>query len=177
LECYRDYASNLSVGSDVELLKMALSSTAALVMLGSAPVSNPVFSSVLVQAMFHLMEKLQECIPMNQVYRFCTDIGLKREFLGKFGSRAADDRKWRDAAEGEFWVYLMHQLLRGALVREGVRLRLKSRDTVEVSSLKSKVGFVITSVFLFWTILAPSIKEESLFSCIQFDVWMVFAGA
>ena len=122
---------------------MALSCTAVLVMLGSAAVSNPVFSSILAQGIFHLMEKLQECLPMNQVYRFCMGIGLKREFLEKFGSRAADDKKWRDAAEGEFWVYLVHQLLRGALVREGVGLRLKSRDTVEVSSLKFRVGFVI----------------------------------
>lgn len=144
LECHRDEAFNISVGSDVELLKLAVTSTAALLMLGSAPVSNPVFSSVLVQGIFHLMEKLQECIPINQVYRFCSDNGLKREFLEKFGPRAADDRKWRDDAEGEFWVYLVHQLLRGALVREGVRLRLKSRDSFEVSSFKSQVEFLIT---------------------------------
>lgn len=128
----------------MELLKLALSTTAALLMLGSAPVSNPVFSSILVQGIFHLMEKLQEFIPMNQVYRFCSDNGLKREFLDKFGSRAADDRKWRDAAEGEFWIYLVHQLLRGALVREGVRLRLKSRDSFEVSSFKFKLELLIT---------------------------------
>lgn len=126
---------------------MALSCTVVLVMLGSAAVSNPIFSSTLAQGIFHLMEKLQECIPMNQVHRFCTDVGLKREFLEKFGTRAADDKKWRNAAEGEFWVYLVHQLLRGALVREGVRLRLKSRDTVEVSSFKYEVAFLIFSYY------------------------------
>ncbi|KAG0557311.1 hypothetical protein KC19_11G119200 [Ceratodon purpureus] len=167
-----DDASNLSVGSDVELLKMALSSTAALVMLGSAPVSNPVFSSMLVQAIFHLMEKLQESIPMNQVHRFCTDIGLKREFLGKFGLRAADDKKWRDDAEGEFWVYLVHQLLRGALVREGVRLRLKSRDTVEVLEKDLAVfGFFATlgrSTRAYLASKGVSDSEESLASLLRY---------
>lgn len=140
LSCRRNGASNLSVDSDMELLKLALSCSAALLMLGSAAVSNPVFSSILVQGIFHLMEKLQQCIPVNQAYRFCSDIGLKREFLEKFGSRAADNKKWRDEAEEEFWVYLVHQLLRRALVREGVRLRVKSRDTIEVSRLCRNLG-------------------------------------
>nr|XP_024356431.1 uncharacterized protein LOC112272673 isoform X2 [Physcomitrium patens] len=120
------------IGGDVELLKFALSMTSALLMLGSAPVSNPLFSSALVQGIFDLMEKLQESISMNQVYQFCWDVGLKQEFLEKFGHQAADDNKWRDAAEGEFWVYLVHQLLREALIREGVRLRIESRDSIEI---------------------------------------------
>lgn len=137
-----DDASKLSDESDVELLKLAISTTAALLLLGSAPVSNPIFSLVLLQRISHLMEKLQEFIPMNQVYRFCSDTGLKRQFLENFGSRAADDKKWRDAAEGEFWVYLVHQLLREALIREGVRLRLKSRDPIEVLEMDLAVfGF------------------------------------
>lgn len=99
---------------------------------GAAAVSNPLFSLTLSEKLCDLMQNLPKYITMDQVYLFTCSVGLKLEFLENFGPRAADDKKWEQEKEGEFWVYVVQQLLRGALVREGVRSRLKSQDTVEV---------------------------------------------
>lgn len=130
--CDRNGSCNFSILSEVDLLKLTISCTAALLMLGSAAVSNPIFTTTLSEEIRHLMNKLQEFIGIDKVFSFCSEIGLKQEFLENFGSRAADEKKWLDDAEEEFWVYLVQHLLRGALVREGVRSRFKSRDAAEV---------------------------------------------
>jgi hypothetical protein len=122
-----------SKASDVALLTLALSSSAAVMKLGSAAVSCPLFSSSLLDEIKRQMQKLPEFMSMEQVYMFSSSVGLKQEFLDIFGMRAADDQNWQESErEGQFWINLVQQLLRAALSREGFRSKLRSFDSVEV---------------------------------------------
>ncbi|CAM6027488.1 unnamed protein product [Sphagnum balticum] len=122
-----------SKASDVALLTLALSSSAAVMKLGSAAVSCPLFSSSLLDEIKRKMQKLPEFMSMEQVYMFSSSVGLKQEFLDIFGMRAADDQNWQESErEGQFWINLVQQLLRAALSREGFRSKLRSFDSVEV---------------------------------------------
>ncbi|CAK9873735.1 unnamed protein product [Sphagnum jensenii] len=122
-----------SKASDVALLTLALYSSAAVMKLGSAAVSCPLFSSSLLDEIKRQMQKLPEFMSMEQVYMFSSSVGLKQEFLDIFGMRAADDQNWQESErEGQFWINLVQQLLRAALSREGFRSKLRSFDSVEV---------------------------------------------
>ncbi len=132
-----------SKASDVALLTLALSSSAAVMKLGSAAVSCPLFSSSLLDEIKRQMQKLPEFMSMEQVYMFSSSVGLKQEFLDIFGMRAADDQNWQESErEGQFWINLVQQLLRAALSREGFRSKLRSFDSVEVRHFVLKISFV-----------------------------------
>ncbi|CAM6050274.1 unnamed protein product [Sphagnum compactum] len=130
---WEEVSASPSKASDVALLTLALSSSAAVMKLGSAAVSCPLFSSSLLDEIKRQMQKLPEFMSMEQVYMFSSSVGLKQEFLDIFGIRAANDQNWQESErEGLFWINLVQQLLRAALSREGFRSKLRSFDSVEV---------------------------------------------
>ncbi|CAM6031588.1 unnamed protein product [Sphagnum compactum] len=130
---WEEVSASPSKASDVALLTLALSSSAAVTKLGSAAVSCPLFSSSLLDEIKRQMQKLPEFMSMEQVYMFSSSVGLKQEFLDIFGMRAANDQNWQESErEGLFWINLVQQLLRAALSREGFRSKLRSFDSVEV---------------------------------------------
>lgn len=108
----------------------------AVMKLGSAAVSCPPFSALLPDEVSRQMQKLPEYLSMEKVYSVSSSVGLRREFLNTCGSRAADDKKWKsNEREGAFWVDLVQQVLKAALIREGVKSKLKAFDSVEVRYL------------------------------------------
>lgn len=122
-----------SRASDLSLLMLALSSIAALMKLGPAKVSCSQFSSTLFEMNGKLMDTLANLIPIDQVYHFTTEVGLRREFLGYFGPRATAYRgKNNIGGEGAFWVDLVQQQLRGAISRERIWSRLTTYESIEV---------------------------------------------
>lgn len=123
-----------SRASDLSLLMLALSSIAAVVKLGPAKVSCPQFSSTLLEMNGKLMDTLADLIPVDQVYHFTTEVGLRREFLVYFGPRATGYRGKTDMGreEGAFWVDLVQQQLRGAISRERIWSRLTTYESIEV---------------------------------------------
>lgn len=123
-----------SKASDVCLVTLAISCAAAIAKLGAAKLSCPLCFSTLVDEIGRLMNMLVEFLPIDQVYKFASSVGLRSQFLGNFGYRAA---QYQDTAElggeeGAFWVDLVQQLLRGSMVREHIRTKLTSYDSVEV---------------------------------------------
>lgn len=122
-----------SKDSDLALLTLSLSSSAAVMKLGAAAVSCPPFSLLLTEEISRGLQKLPECMSMKEVYLFSSSVGLKREFLNSFGGRATDIQKWEvKENEGTFWIDQIQQLLCAALVREGVQMRIKSTAIAEV---------------------------------------------
>lgn len=120
---------------DLSLLMLALSSIAAVMKLGPAKVSCPQFSSTLLELNGKLMDTLAELIPIDQVYHFTSEVGLRREFLLYFGPRATAYRGKNDllgGEEGAFWVDLVQQQLRGAIHRERIWSRLTTYESIEV---------------------------------------------
>ncbi|KAH9317532.1 hypothetical protein KI387_019301, partial [Taxus chinensis] len=123
-----------SKASDVSLLMLALSNIAAIMKLGPAKVSCPQFFSTLSDLTGKLMNTLASLIPIDQVYHFTTQVGLRREFLAYFGSRAGTYRDQNDLGgeEGAFWVDLVQQQLRGAIDKERIWSRLTTYESIEV---------------------------------------------
>lgn len=123
-----------SKASDVSLITLGLSSAAAIAKLGAAKLSCPLCFSTLMDEISRLMNILVEFLPINQVYHFTSSVGLRSQFLGNFGSRAVryQDSGKLGGEEGAFWVDLVQQLLRGAIVREHIRTKLTSYDSIEV---------------------------------------------
>lgn len=122
--------------SDMALLTLSLSTSAAITKLGATAVSCPPFTSLLPEEISRQMLKLPELMPIEDVYMFSCSVGFKRQFLDNFGSRAADVRNWQDdGREGAFWINLIQQMLCAALVREGVNSKLKITDGIEVKCL------------------------------------------
>lgn len=129
-------APSPSNASDVALLTLSLSSSAAITKLGATAVSCPPFTSSLPEEISRQMLKLPECMPIEEVYMFSCSVGFKRQFLDNFGPRAADVKNWQgDGREGTFWINLIQQLLCAALVREGVNSKLQMNDGTEVKCL------------------------------------------
>lgn len=123
-----------SKATDVSLITLAIGNTAAILKLGAAKLSCPPFFSTLTEEIGRLMSMLVEFLPIDQVYNFTSGVGLRDEFLDYFGQQAAS---YRDEGEmgGEevvFWVDLVQQLLRGAIIRERIRTKLTSYDSIEV---------------------------------------------
>ena len=131
-------ATSPSNASDVALLSLSLSSSAAITTLGATAVSCPPFTTLLPEEISRQMLKLAECMSIEEVYTFSCNVGFKRQFLDNFGARAADVEKWQaNGKEGAFWINLIQQLLCAALVREGVHLKLQVTDGIEVQCLLS----------------------------------------
>lgn len=127
-----------SNSSDMALLSLSLSSSAAITKLGATAVSCPPFTTSLPEEISRQMLKLSECMSIEEVYTFSCSVGFKRQFLDNFGARAADVEKWQiNEKEGAFWINLIQQLLCAALVREGVHLKLQVTDGIEVKCLPS----------------------------------------
>ncbi|XP_057865210.2 uncharacterized protein LOC131072923 isoform X1 [Cryptomeria japonica] len=125
---------NPSKASDVSLLMLALNCIASVIKLGLAKVSCPQFSSTLSDMTGKLMNTLASLIPIDQVYHFTTQVGLRREFLAYFGPRAATYRGQNDVGgeEGAFWVDLVQQQLRGAIDKERMWSKLTTYESIEV---------------------------------------------
>eukprot|EP01018_Ginkgo_biloba_P012128 Gb_31732 [translate_table: standard] len=123
-----------SKASDLSLLMLAISNIAAVMKLGPAKVSCPQFSSTLSEVTGKLMNMVADLIPIDQVYCFTTEVGLRREFLSYFGPRAAAYRGKNDMGgeEGAFWVDMVQQQLRGAIDRERIWSRLTTYESIEV---------------------------------------------
>lgn len=123
-----------SKASDLCLITLAISCAAAIVKLGVAKLSCPLCFNTLVDEIGRLMNMLVEFLPIDQVYNFTSSVGLRSQFLGNFGSRAVQyqDTGKLGGEEGAFWVDLVQQLLRGSIVREHIRTKLTSYDSIEV---------------------------------------------
>ncbi|KAJ7548160.1 hypothetical protein O6H91_07G000700 [Diphasiastrum complanatum] len=121
-----------SKASDVGLVTLAISCSGAALKLGAATLSCPPFSATLHEEIGRLMHLLADLVKMDDVYAFCSSLELRREFLVYFGSRAsAAVCNQNRRGERAFWVNLAQQLLRGAIIREGVRSRLNFHDVTE----------------------------------------------
>ncbi|KAH7443213.1 hypothetical protein KP509_02G026100 [Ceratopteris richardii] len=123
-----------SKASDVSLITLALNSSGAVMKLGSARLSCPIWFSTLNDEIARLMNVFVEFLPIDQVYNFTSSVGLRSQFFENFGSRAVQYRDSGELAgeEGAFWIDVVQQLLRGAIVREHIRRKLTSYDSIEV---------------------------------------------
>jgi hypothetical protein len=84
-----------------------------------------------------LMDMLVDFLPIDQVYNFVSSVGLRSQFLGFFGLRATRCQlSCEEGEEGAFWVDIVQQLLRGAIVREHIRTKLTAYDSIEVRSTR-----------------------------------------
>ncbi|KAG0625720.1 hypothetical protein M758_2G075900 [Ceratodon purpureus] len=170
---WEETATSSSNDSDVALLSLSLSSSAAITKLGATAVSCPPFTTLLPEEISRQMLKLPECMSIEEVYTFSCNVGFKRQFLDSFGARAADVGKWQaNEKEGTFWINLIQQLLCAALVREGVHLKLQVTDGIE--DLQKDLG-----LFGFFVALGRSTRaylasrgvgdsEESLASLLRY---------
>ncbi|XP_024394621.1 uncharacterized protein [Physcomitrium patens] len=166
-------AASPSNASDVALLKLFLTCSAAITKLGATAVSCPLFTSLLPEEIGRQIQKLLEFMSIEDIYKFSCSIGFKRQFLDNFGSRAADVQKWQaNEREGVFWINLIQQLLCAALVREGVHLKLQVTEGIE--DLQQDLG-----LFGFFVALGRSTRaylasrgvgdsEESLASLLRY---------
>ncbi|XP_024519800.1 uncharacterized protein LOC9648011 [Selaginella moellendorffii] len=116
--------------SDVALLRLTITACGAAMKLGPATVSCAAFTSTLTDEIGRLMNMQTEFVSITEVYSFSCNLGLRREFLSYFGSRAASG-PLGGADERAFWVDLSEQFLRNALTREGVLTKLRPYDTAE----------------------------------------------
>lgn len=127
-----------SSASDLSLLLLALTCIAAITKLGPAKVSCSQFFSMITEINGSLMDMLVGLIPVSQAYNSIKDIGLHREFLVHFGSRAAACRakvEW-DSEEIVFWVNLTQRRLQQAVNKEKIWSRLTTSESIEVSYLQ-----------------------------------------
>ncbi|KAK7345303.1 hypothetical protein VNO77_15904 [Canavalia gladiata] len=125
---------NLSSASDVSLLLLALTCIAAITKFGPSKVSCSQFFSMITEITGSLMDMLVGLIPVSQAYNSIKNIGLHREFLVHFGTRAAACRtkeKW-GSEEVAFWVNLSQRQLQQAIDKEKIWSRLTTSESIEV---------------------------------------------
>ncbi|CAK9320190.1 unnamed protein product [Citrullus colocynthis] len=120
--------------SDVSLLMLALACLAAITKLGPAKVSCPQFFSIIPEISGRLMDMLVEYVPISEAFQSIKSIGMRREFLVHFGSRAAACRVKNDSGVEEviFWVGLVQKQLQQAIDRERIWSRLTTSESIEV---------------------------------------------
>lgn len=120
--------------SDTSLLMLALACLAAITKLGPAKVSCPQFFSIIPEISGRLMDMLVEYVPISEAFQSIKSIGMRREFLVHFGSRAAACRVKNDwgAEEVIFWVDLVQKQLQQAIDRERIWSRLTTSESIEV---------------------------------------------
>ncbi|KAI6696472.1 hypothetical protein NL676_016591 [Syzygium grande] len=142
--------------SDISLLMLALTCIAAITKLGPAKVSCSQFSSMIPEVTGRLMDILVDFLPIQRAYNSIKKVGLHREFLSHFGTRAASCRvrsDW-DAEEVVFWVNLVQKQLQRAIDRERIWSRLTTSESIEVLERDLAIfGFFIalgrrTQIFL-----------------------------
>ncbi|KAG6604333.1 Mitochondrial proton/calcium exchanger protein, partial [Cucurbita argyrosperma subsp. sororia] len=123
-----------SGSTSVSLLMLALACLAAITKLGPAKVSCPQFFSIIPEVSGRLMDTLIEYVPISEAFESIKSIGLRREFLLHFGSRAAACRVKNDwgAEEVIFWVGLVQKQLQQAIDRERIWSRLTTSESIEV---------------------------------------------
>lgn len=114
---------------------LALSCISAIMKLGSTKVSCAQFFSIIPEITGRLMDMLVEFVPVRQAYHSIKEIGLRREFLVHFGSRAAACRFKNEfgAEEIVFWVNLIQRQLQRAIDRERIWSTLTTSESIEVS--------------------------------------------
>ncbi|KAG8047405.1 hypothetical protein GUJ93_ZPchr0008g13141 [Zizania palustris] len=130
--CHESQPMNTSE-SDLSLLMLGLTCLAAITKLGSAKVSCQQFFSMVPDIVGRFMDMLLEFVPLSKAYTLTKDIGLQREFLCNFGSRAADPKFTSDhGVELSFWIDLVQKQLLQALDREKIWSRLTTSESIEV---------------------------------------------
>ncbi|KAL5219714.1 hypothetical protein ABZP36_024427 [Zizania latifolia] len=130
--CHESQPMNTSE-SDLSLLMLGLTCLAAITKLGSAKVSCQQFFSMVPDIVGRFMDMLLEFVPLSKAYTLTKDIGLQREFLCNFGSRAADPKFTSDhGVEISFWIDLVQKQLLRALDREKIWSRLTTSESIEV---------------------------------------------
>ncbi|GMH09971.1 hypothetical protein Nepgr_011812 [Nepenthes gracilis] len=120
--------------SDVSLLMLALTCTAAIIKLGPAKVSCPQFFTIIPDTTGRLMDMHVDLVPIHEAYHSVKKIGLRREFLLHFGPRAASARVTDDCGTDEivFWVDLVQKQLQRAIAREKIWSKLTTSESIEV---------------------------------------------
>ncbi|KAL9267791.1 hypothetical protein AKJ16_DCAP25552 [Drosera capensis] len=120
--------------SDVSLLMLSLTCTAAITKLGPAKLSCPQFFSLLPDVIGKLMEMLVDLVPIREAYHFVKEISLRKEFLVHFGPRAASAGTADDYVADEviFWVDLVQNQLQRAMDREKIWSRVTTSESIEV---------------------------------------------
>ncbi|KAF3668308.1 hypothetical protein T459_22439 [Capsicum annuum] len=120
--------------SDASLIMLALICIAAIMKLGAAKLLCTQFSSLVPETLGRLMDMLVEFVSLRQAYHSVKPIGLRREFLVHFGSRAAACRVQTDSGTEEviFWVSLVQKQLQRAIDRERIWSRLTTSESIEV---------------------------------------------
>eukprot|EP00252_Welwitschia_mirabilis_P004739 TRINITY_DN1502_c0_g1_i2.p1 TRINITY_DN1502_c0_g1~~TRINITY_DN1502_c0_g1_i2.p1 ORF type:complete len:865 (-),score=201.99 TRINITY_DN1502_c0_g1_i2:380-2974(-) len=125
-----------SISQDKEnalsVFMLLLYAISAVLQLGTGRISCSEFSSALRETCGKVMNTLTEFISIDQVYYLTTEIGLQKEFLVCFGSRAATFRDRKDVAESAFWVDLLQQQIHKAINRERIWARLTTYESIEV---------------------------------------------
>ncbi|KAJ3676930.1 hypothetical protein LUZ60_002654 [Juncus effusus] len=116
--------------SEVSLLMLSLSCLASIPKLGSAKISCQNFFSNIPDAIYRLMDKLLDFVPVSEAYQSLKDIGLEREFLVHCGPRAAMVKE--KITEMPFWVDLLQRKLQRAIAREKIWSRLTTCESIEV---------------------------------------------
>ncbi|MQL77671.1 hypothetical protein Taro_010084 [Colocasia esculenta] len=142
--CWKGVSSGSSRAHDLSLLMLALSCIAAVTKLGPAKVSCIQFFSIVPDVTGRLMDMLVESVPIWKAYHSAKDIGLRREFLLHFGSRAASCRVKNDQGVEEisFWVELIQKQLQRGLDREKIWSRLTTCESIEVCPESSLSGIL-----------------------------------
>lgn len=119
---------------------LALSCIAAIIKLGPVKISCTPFTSLIPDTTGRLMDKLVSIVPLTKAYYSMKDIGLRREFLFHFGSRAAfpvcEGSSDRVVEEMSFWVDLVQRQLQQNIDREKIWSRLTTSESIEVSSFQ-----------------------------------------
>ncbi|XP_010423376.1 PREDICTED: uncharacterized protein LOC104708491 isoform X2 [Camelina sativa] len=119
---------------EVSLLMLVLNCIAAVTKLGPTKLSCPPFFSMIPDTTGRLMDKFVDFVPLPQAYHSVKSLGLRREFLVHFGTRAAACRVKSDCCTDEvvFWVDLIQNQLLRAIDREKIWARLTTSESIEV---------------------------------------------
>ncbi|KAL2534114.1 LETM1-like protein [Abeliophyllum distichum] len=104
-------------GSGIAGTIMAISCCAAVVKLGSARISCPLFSNSIEEASIELMTMSHALVSLEKLHQLASEAGFEENFLSHFGSKILPTKNVEDM---EFWIGLIQRKLSTAFRRESV---------------------------------------------------------